>query len=335
MDRTERFYRIDRLLRNQRSVTLRQLIDMLEVSRATIRRDLEYLRDRIGAPIVWDRSLRGYRYDTTIDKEQRQPLPGLWFSATEVHALLAMDQLLANLQPGLLTPHIAPLRERVAKLLEHGHHAANEVRERIRVLNMAARTIDSHIFSCISHALLTRRRVRLRHFNRRNEQRIERVVSPQRLAHYRDNWYLDGWCHLRKDLRSFAIDAIEAAELLGDDPAKEVSALDLDRVLGTGYGIFAGAQTRQAVLRFSPAAARWVSREKWHSHQEGHFEKDGHYRLTLPYANETELIMDILRHGPEVEVLQPDSLRTQVRQRLEDTARIYSSHPSACRPAPT
>ncbi len=80
MVRTERFYRIDQLLRNQRSVSLRQLIDNLEVSRATVRRDLEYLRDRIGAPLVWDRNLRGYRYDTNSDEAPRQPLPGLWLS---------------------------------------------------------------------------------------------------------------------------------------------------------------------------------------------------------------------------------------------------------------
>ncbi len=328
MDRTERFYRIDQLLRNQRSVSLRQLIDNLEVSRATIRRDLEYLRDRIGAPIVWDRNLRGYRYDTNSDEAPRQPLPGLWFSAAEVHALLTMDHLLANLQPGLLTPHIAPLRERVAQLLEHGDHAVNEVRQRIRVLHMAARAVDSRIFESLSHALLRRRRLRIQHLNRRTAERTRRVVSPQRLAHYRDNWYLDSWCHLRKDLRSFAVDAIEAAELLPDDHAKDVSETKLDRVLGTGYGIFSGEHARNAVLRFSPSAARWVSQEQWHSRQEGCFDEAGYYQLTVPYTNATELVMDILRHGPNVEVLQPRSLRQHVEDQLAETTRLYSHAPS-------
>ena len=324
MDRTERFYRIDQLLRNQRSVSLRQLIDNLEVSRATVRRDLEYLRDRIGAPLVWDRNLRGYRYDTNSDEAPRQPLPGLWFSAAEVHALLTMDHLLANLQPGLLTPHIAPLRERVAQLLEHGDHAASEVRQRIRVLHMAARAVDSRVFESLSHALLRRRRLRIQHLNRRTAERTRRVVSPQRLAHYRDNWYLDSWCHLRKDLRSFAVDAIEAAELLPDDHAKNVSETRLDRVLGTGYGIFSGEHTQNAVLRFSPSAARWVSQEQWHSRQEGYFDEAGYYQLTVPYTNATELVMDILRHGPNVEVLQPSSLRQHVEDQLAETTRLYS-----------
>jgi predicted DNA-binding transcriptional regulator YafY len=143
------------------------------------------------------------------------------------------------------------------------------------------------------------------------------------LAHYRDNWYLDCWCHLRKGLRSFAVDAIEGAELKEDQPAKEVSDNKLEKVLGSGYGIFAGDRTHQAVLRFTPEAARWVASEKWHSQQEGTVEPDGSFRLSVPYAKETELVMDILRHGSDVEVLSPTSLRQTVRQRLAATLKQY------------
>ncbi|HIM71245.1 MAG TPA: WYL domain-containing protein, partial [Gammaproteobacteria bacterium] len=180
----------------------------------------------------------------------------------------------------------------------------------------------------LSHALLRRRRLRIQHLNRRTAERTRRVVSPQRLAHYRDNWYLDSWCHLRKDLRSFAVDAIEAAELLPDDHAKDVSETKLDRVLGTGYGIFSGEHARNAVLRFSPSAARWVSQEQWHSRQEGCFDEAGYYQLTVPYTNATELVMDILRHGPNVEVLQPISLRQHVEDQLAETTRLYFHAPS-------
>ena len=121
----------------------------------------------------------------------------------------------------------------------------------------------------------------------------------------------------------------EAAELLPDDHAKHVSETKLDRVLGTGYGIFSGERTRIAVLRFSPNAARWVSQEQWHSRQKGYFDGAGYYRLTVPYTNATELVMDILRHGPDVEVLQPRALRQQVEDQLAETIRLYSLTPSS------
>jgi len=94
-------------------------------------------------------------------------------------------------------------------------------------------------------------------------------------------------------------------------------------VLGSGYGIFVGERIRKAVLRFTPEAARWVSREKWHSRQRGEYESDGSYRLTVPYTDETELIMDILRHGQEVEVVSPERLRKSVHARLREATARY------------
>jgi predicted DNA-binding transcriptional regulator YafY len=324
VNRTERFYTIDRLLRSRRQVSLRQLMEELEVSRATVRRDLEYMRDRMAAPIVWDAALRGYCYrlEATGD-DDRYALPGLWFNASEVYALLTMDHLLSSLQPGLLEPHIEPLRERIRRLLGSGEHPTQEIEKRIRILYMASRQMDTRVFASIANALLARRRLFIVHLNRRSNLHTERVVSPQRLAHYRDNWYLDCWCHLRKGLRSFAVDAIESADLKEDQPAKEVSDSRLEMVLGAGYGIFAGDKTHQAVLRFTPEAARWVASEKWHSQQESTVEPDGSYRLSVPYAKETELVMDILRHGSDVEVLSPTSLRQTVRKRLAATLKQY------------
>jgi predicted DNA-binding transcriptional regulator YafY len=323
MDRTERFYTIDRLLRARRGVSLRQLMEELEVSRATVRRDLEYLRDRMAAPIVWDRTQRSYRYDVDEDPDGRYALPGLWFNASEVYALLTMDHLLSRLQPGLLESHIEPLRIRVRRLLGSGDHPTQEVERRIRVLQLASRQADTRIFASVAHGLLRRRRLRIRHLNRRTNKYTERVVSPQRLAHYRDNWYLDSWCHTRKALRSFAVDAIDRADLLEDETAAEVNESRLEKALGTGYGIFAGERTCEAVLRFTPEAARWVALEKWHSSQRGEYEPDGSYQLTVPYSDETELIMDILRHGRDVEVVSPEPLRKSVHRRLKEATARY------------
>lgn len=150
------------------------------------------------------------------------------------------------------------------------------------------------------------------------------MVSPQRLVHYRDNWYMDAWCHSRNGLRSFALDAI-----LDAGPEKEeaiqIPDEDLDRELGAGYGIFSGEQVRTAVLRFTPEMARWVSREKWHRLQKGSFGADGSYTLEVPYSAERELVMDIMRFGPEVEVLGPRELRESVSAALKKAVGAYSS----------
>jgi predicted DNA-binding transcriptional regulator YafY len=322
MDRTERFQRIDRLLRGRRAVPLTLFLERLEVSRATFKRDLEYLRDRCNAPIVFDRERGGYRYDEPADGP-RFALPGLWFSAAELHALATLEQLIERLQPGLLTPHVAPLKARLRAM--HGASAADAetVAQRVRLLGLGQRRVEPAQFEVVAGALFARRRLRLRHFNRAADRRSERTVSPQRLVHYRGNWYLDAWCHLRCALRSFAVDAIEQAEAL-DSPVREIGDRELEAHFAGGYGIFTGEPTAVARLRFTPARARWVAVEQWHPEQQSTWLPDGSYRLEVPYSDDRELVMDILKHGAEVEVEGPAKLRRRVAGLLTTAAQRYS-----------
>jgi predicted DNA-binding transcriptional regulator YafY len=323
MDRTERFYKIEQLLHERRFATFEQIQTALGVSRATVKRDLQYLRDRLHAPIVYDRDSNGYHFAAPDRHAPRFVLPGLWFNSSEILALLTMQNLLEEVQPGLLGPHIAPLQTRLKSLLGSQEDAPEEIARRIRILHAAKRQSDLKWFELIASTLLKRRRLSIRHWSRARDEETEREVSPQRLVHYRDNWYLDAWCHLREEIRSFAVDAIRQATPL-EQRAREVSKRDLDATLGAGYGIFSGTKVQWAKLRFTPERARWVASEQWHPQQKTATDADGRYLLELPYSNPTELIMDILRHGAGVEVLAPPALREAVRRELSSAQAAYA-----------
>jgi predicted DNA-binding transcriptional regulator YafY len=320
VDRTERFYRIRRRLVEKGALTRREIEEDLEISHATFKRDIEYLRDRLNVPVVWSRERQAYVLDPEAEATE---LPGVWFSPSEIYALLEIEHLLGSLSPGLLGRQLEPLRTRLAALLERGDRGHREIRRRIRVIGPGTRRVDRDVFEALSLALLGRRQLWIRHRKRGDGGETERVVSPQRLVHYRYNWYLDAWCHLRRDLRVFSVDAMSAAAVRAE-AAREVADEELDRVLGAGYGIFAGADTQVAVLRFTPEAARWVADEVWHSRQVGRIEPDGSYRLELPYSREPELVMDLLRHGAGVLVLGPPALREHVARELSRAARQYA-----------
>jgi predicted DNA-binding transcriptional regulator YafY len=305
MERIERFYKIERLLRQRRRVSRREFLDELEVSLATFKRDLEYMRDRLQAPIVWSAEARAYELDPRAGKGIE--LPGLWFNPSEIHALLAMDAMLASLQPGLLSQHVAPLRARLEVLLEEGRVEAAEVRRRVRMTPQSARRLAPPVFEAVAAATLKRRRLRIRYAGRGSGETTEREVSPQRLVHYRDNWYLDAWCHLRGGLRKFAVDAIEAADVC-DERAKNVDLREVEREFDSGYGVFGGASVRWAILRFTPERARWVAHEQWHPAQRSRREDDGSFVLEVPFADHRELLMDVLKYGADVEVLGPPEL---------------------------
>ena len=323
MDRTERFYLIDQLLGERHVVPFSVFRERLGVSRATIKRDLEYLRNRLNAPIIWDREQGGYRFSEAERVGGQYELPGLWFNASEIYALLTMQHLLSSLDGGgLLGPHISPLLVRLRSLLGSADCASNEIQKRIRIIGVAARSMDLDHFAVVGSSLLRRKRLKISYFVRSRNETNEREVSPQRLVHYRENWYLDAWCHLRNELRSFSVDAINGVEIL-DKPARDVPDKALDDQLGAGYGIFSGSKVQWAKLRFSPQRSRWVASERWHPRQKGRFDEEGRYVLEIPYSHSRELLMDIGKFGRDVEVLAPAELKRAVREELLATLVWY------------
>lgn len=323
MNQTERFYKIDQLITERKVVSFQTLLEELEISRATLRRDLEFMRSRLNAPIVYDRETNGYRFDRGPQIGDKYELPGLWFSPAEIHALLTMQHLLTGLDSGgILTPHIQPLMARLNALLGTADNSAEEVKNRVAVIGLGRRQVPLDCFERVGSALIGRKRLRIRYLSKGKGELTERVVSPQRLVHYRENWYLDAWCHLRDELRNFALDSIQSAESV-DAAAKEVSRRSMDEVLGPGYGIFSGKKVQWAKLAFTPERARWVAKEQWHPEQKGSFDAAGRYVLELPYSDHRELMMDILKYGNEVEVLAPVSLRQRIHDEVVALARRY------------
>jgi len=322
---TARLYRIEALIRSRGSVSFQALLDDLEVSPATLKRDLEYLRSRMGAPIEYDRDLNGYRFGAEAAAGTRQELPGLWFNESELYSLLTAQQLLAGLDSdGLLSRHLQPLLDRIHHLLGSGEgdDAAARLIKRIKVVTALRRPVPSRFFERVSAALLQRKRLHLRYLTRGRGEVGEREVSPQRLVHYRNTWYLDAWCHRVDALRRFALDAIEEAQLL-DRKARDLAMKRVEAEMDAGYGIYAGGQRQWAVLVFNPQAAQWASREEWHPEQVGRWLEGGAYEMRLPYVDATELVMDVLRQGPEVRVTAPPSLVATVQERLLAAAALY------------
>src|SRR5690606_7919494 len=132
MNRTERFYKIHRLLTQHRHVPAARFLNELAVSLATFTRDIEFMRSRHHAPIAWDREHNGYCFTKPVKDAPKYELPGLWFNPSEIHALLTMERLLEGIDPGILGPRLDPLRQRLRELLESGDHSIDEVRRRIK-----------------------------------------------------------------------------------------------------------------------------------------------------------------------------------------------------------
>jgi proteasome accessory factor C len=321
MDKFDRIQKLHDILYTRRTpVPVGTLEDELDCSESNVYRLIKFMQDRLGAPIERDRELGGFRYVRT-GEGQRYQLPGLWFSATELQALVILQKLLSGLGPGLLEDHLAPLSRRIEELIRHKRLRLGEVASRLRFLTLASRPLGP-FFSVVASATLQRHKLQLRYHARSRDVLTDRTVSPQRMAHYRDNWYLDAWDELRDGLRSFSIDRIRSAIEL-EQKADEVPESTLDEHFASAYGIFSGKANKIAVLRFSAERARWIADERWHPEQSGQYLTDGRYELRFPYRDSRELIMDILRYGSDVEVSSPEALRADVKRALESALAQY------------
>lgn len=323
MNKFDRIQGLHSILTNRRTpVSLVDLAEKLECAPSTVKRLINKFRNEFGAVVEYDRQRNGYLLKKT--EPRRYEMPGLWFSVSELHALLTIHELLSRLQPGMLQAELTPFKQRIEKILLANSAGSHELLKRVRIFNVAGRPSLPEHFGRAATATLTRKRLEIRYHSRSRNKITTRIISPQRIIYYRENWYLDGWCHQVGDLRTFSFDRIRKSRLQ-DQAAKEIKDEDLDDHFTPAFGLFGGPAANVTMLRFQPRRARWVADEMWHPNQKGTWHHDGSYTLEIPYSDSRELLMDILKYGPDVEVLEPKELRDEVEHRLREALRNYGN----------
>jgi proteasome accessory factor C len=322
VDKFDRIFQLHAILASRRTgISLEDLMARLECSKSTLYRAIAVLKDTLHAPVEFDAEVGGFRY-ADVKAAEAFELPGLWFSPAELQALAVMQRLLKDVGGGLLTEHLGPLAKRLDELTRHGRLNLGEAAGRLRFPAIASRPAGP-AFQTAASATLQRKKLWIEYHSRGSDEHSERTVSPQRITHYRESWFLDAFDESKTALRSFAIDRIVRATLL-DELAVDVPDPDLDTHYASAYGIFGGVADKLAVLRFSQERARWVADEVWHPQQQGRHFEDGSYELKIPYRDSRELVMDILRHGPHVRVIEPQSLVDEVQKQLKEALERYS-----------
>lgn len=300
-------------------IQFKDLLGLVDYSEPTLKRYIRKLRE-FGAPLHYDFRSQGYILDKS--DEASIQFPGLWFNVSELHSLLTIHELIDQLDPGLLKAELLPLRTRIEKILASRGVQSGELARRIQFISAGIRLCCPLTFRIAATAVMERKRLKLRYHGRGEDKVGTRHVSPQRLIYYRGNWYLAAYCHTRRALRTLALDRMSEVVPQEAD-CVEVAEEELQDHFTTSFSIFAGHPEQEAILNFSKESARWVAEEKWHPNQQSQWLEDGTFELRLPYADQRELVMEILRYGADVRVVAPPELQQAVRVRLALALRQY------------
>lgn len=324
MAQTDRLHELLSIFHNRRyPIRTTEIASLLECSIPTVKRYVAKLRYQYGAPVRFDPQKQGY----ILEKRDGDSveIPGLWFNVSELHSLLTIHELINQLDPGLLKAELQPLRQRIERILSSKGIKTGELVRRIHFIGVGIRLCCPLAFRLATTALMERKRLKLRYHGRSENRSTSRRVSPQRLIYYRGNWYLAVYCHTRNDLRTLALERM--SELVPQEAdCVEIDESELREHFTSSFGIFAGLPERQAVLVFSRESSRWVAEERWHPNQQTQTLPDGRFEMVLPYSNQRELLMEILRYGPDVHVAGPPELQQAVRERLQQALRQYEKN---------
>ncbi|MEE4602690.1 MAG: WYL domain-containing protein [Desulfobacteraceae bacterium] len=313
----ERFVWFDRLVRSNRYPNATNLAERFEISRKTAQRDINFMRDRLGAPLDYDAGCRGYHYT-----DQSFQLTPFQASQEELLAVLTARNLLAQVSGGYLSREIGRLGNKLTALCDERVNADDRLTTHFSSSWHGHSPVDETLFRTTAQALLQNRLMTITYQSPASGQISQRDVEPHHLQHYMASWVLIARCRRKDQWRKFFLARIRSFSLQTDTfcprPAREWRS----QVEGA-FGIFQGEARIPVTLRFTPFRSRWIREQQWHPHQQIQERFDGSLEITFPVADFREVKMMILQFGADCEVLAPEELQQAVIKEIKRMGIVY------------
>lgn len=286
----------------------RKLADELEVSPKTIQRDIVFMRDRLGLPIEYDQLHFGFVYSEPVTH-----FPSVEVSQGEVVALFVAQKALEQYRG---TSFEKPLRTAFDKITEGLSDRIgfqwSDVDSAISFRGIGTSVADLELFETVSRCVLESHELSFEYKKLGQADYETRRVQPYHLGCVENQWYLFGYCLIRKQLRTFALPRIRKVR----DTRKgfqRPADFSIASHLGDSFGVFKGKGRQKVRVCFDMFASRLVSERIWHPSQKLKTLPDG-VELTLTLDSLEEIERWILSWGNHARVLEPEALRERVRQ---------------------
>ncbi|MBW6485813.1 MAG: YafY family transcriptional regulator [Syntrophobacterales bacterium] len=289
------------------------------ISPRQAQRDLEFMQERLHAPLRYDPGRRGFEYENNCYE-----LPPVWLTEEELQALSLSLRLAAaipdhKIKTALreLVEHILPVRSASVPL------DLAKIEEKISIKNIAYYRVPEATFHAVTAALFGETALKISYHTPYADETTERIIRPLHLLCYMGNWHLIAFCGLRREIRDFAVSRILAVE-----PCAETLPLPPDlpppkEFIRRNFGVITGDNSTTATLRFSATISPLVAEQQWHEAQQTVLSPDGSLTLSFPVSGLYEITREILKYGADVEVVAPDELREAVKREIVRMGKIY------------
>jgi predicted DNA-binding transcriptional regulator YafY len=315
-----RMFKIEQLIKSGKNYGIKDLADEFEVSPRTIQRDLDSMRELMGAPLVYDRFKKGFYYD----QEFSLPKPNL--NEGEIIALFLTDKLLAQLEGTPYAAYLASAGEKLRCLLtDQVSFFMEQEADFISIASVPLRGDEVKLaerFAVLEKARRQKCSVEIEHYSVQHNQLTRRVLAPYHLHLREGTWYVIGYCHLRKEVRLFALDRVSEVKALNEQFEIQ-PGFNIEEYLKNCWGIERGESVRVKV-RFDAFQAKWIRERVWHPSQELIEREDGGLNFLAEVTGLREIKQWVLGFGEHAEVLEPVELRDEIRAEIERLRGFYA-----------
>ena len=314
----ERFVWFDNEARRDRYPNATKLATQFEVAKKTALQNIAYFRDRMQAPLEYDSSRKGFYYP-----DPSFLLPFSRISEAELLALVISRKLISEASAGSLAEELGSVSKRLGTLLAESLPGRARPEDAFSFRWKGINPTDPLTFKIVTSALLQGKKLTFCYYAPTTSSCTMRTVEPHHMVNYMGNWHLVAFCHLRSEWRNFVLGRMTLCQMAAGVFQLRPQA-EWQPFLQDTFGIFQNKESFDVVLRFTPERSRWVKGEIWHERQSEEVQGDGSLVRTIPASHEAEILMEILKHGSQVEVLEPDWLREKVVAEIKAAAKKYS-----------
>lgn len=316
----ERFLWFQNEIKNGKYPNTKTLAEKFEITRKTAQRDIEFMRDRLNAPLVYLPERRGFAYeDNTFE------LSGFWLEEEALTSLLLAYRLASAVPDIVIKTSLRSFLEQLLKKISYSNTISiKDLNSKVSVSNIEYSKTSEKIYHAMLQTLLAGKPVQIEYHSPHNSETTTRDILPLHLLHYMGTWHIIAHCALKDELRDFVLSRIKTITPCSARIASRFTSEQVRQYIRKTFGIFHGKETKEVCLCFSKDASMWISEQVWHPTQKTSIRKDGRLCLTIPVSDYREIKREILKHGAQVEVLSPKALRNEIKNEIERMKKIYT-----------
>ena len=313
----ERFVWFDNQVRVRKYPNATTLSEQFEISAKTAQRDIDFMRDRLLCPLQYDSGRKGYYYD-----DDTFSLPMVYLSSGELSSLLIARKMLQDISGGSIGQEISSIVDKITNILKKHSVVADQIDDAFSFQLIEYSPAPEEVFKAVLESCLKKKCLSFTYYSPATEEKSERTVEPYHLFNYMGTWHTIGYCHLRDEIRDFALSRISGAKVLAKS-FKTPAHFDFKEYFLSTFGLYKGKSTKEVTLRFTPEKSKWIKDQIWHKDQKVKLLKDGSLEISFPVSDFSEIKREILKHGDAVTVIKPESLREIIKSEAINIAKNY------------